>query len=51
MYVADLGSAISVSTIDDKGAYGDAVAVKGDYHYLPFAFTDGAFQLLEGVLK
>jgi hypothetical protein len=51
MHVADLGSAISVSTIQDDGSYGDAVAVKGDYHYLPFAFTDGAFQLLDGVLK
>jgi hypothetical protein len=51
MHVEDLGSAISVSTIDEKGAYGNAVAVKGDYHYLPFAFTDGAFQLLEDVLK
>jgi uncharacterized surface protein with fasciclin (FAS1) repeats len=51
MHVTDLGSSITVSTIDDKGAYGDAVAVKGDYHYLPFAFTDGAFQLLDGVLK
>jgi hypothetical protein len=51
MHITDLGSSIAVSTINDQGAYGDAVAVKGDYHYLPFAFTDGAFQLLEGVLK
>lgn len=53
--IHDSDEALSVNFYDKNGdgdtAEGNIVPVKSDYHYLPFAYTDGCFQLLEGVLK
>lgn len=53
--IYDDGETLSVGFYDKAGD-GDAserniVPVTGKYHYLPFAYTDGCFQLLDGVLK
>lgn len=51
--VTDDGSALSVNFIDGmrEKAEGNVVPVVDDYSYLPFAYSDGCFQLLDGVLK
>jgi len=51
--ITDNGQAIAVQATSQRGntAEGTPVAVVGTYNYLPFAFGDGAFQLLEGILK
>ena len=45
--INDNGSTLSVSATGQA----EAIQVVGTYSYLPFAFSDGAFQLLDGVLK
>lgn len=52
LLIADDGEAIRVSaTSQSAEAEGGPISVVGSYGYLPFAFRDGAFQLLEGILK
>lgn len=52
--VADNGTSLSVNFTEqglNKPESGAPVQVVGTYHYLPFAFSDGAFQLLDGILQ
>ena len=47
MNVADTGTKLTVSFVgSDK-----AVDVVADYSYLPFAFSDGCFHLIDGILE
>jgi hypothetical protein len=48
--VNDNGTSLSISATGE-GAEGVSVPVVDKYYYLPFAFSDGAFQLVDGVLK
>lgn len=48
--IADSGDKLSVKWIGES-ASGNEVDVVGTYYYLPFAFGDGAFQLIDTVLK
>ena len=48
--VVDNGTSLSI-TATGEGAEGVSVPVVDKYYYLPFAFSDGAFQLVDGVLK
>lgn len=48
--ILDDGSAISVRATGD-GVEGTEVSLESKYGYLPFAYSDGAFQLLNGILK
>lgn len=48
--IADSGDKLSVKWIGNT-AQGNEVDVVGTYYYLPFAFGDGAFQLIDTVLK
>ncbi len=48
--VTDSGTSLSIRATGE-GAEGVSVPVVDKYYYLPFAFSDGAFQLVEGVLK
>lgn len=48
--IIDDGASLSLASIKD-GALQNVVAVNGKYSYLPFAFSDGAFQLIDEVLK
>lgn len=51
--VIDNGSSIALQATAQRGnnPEGVTVDVVGDYNYLPFAFGDGAMQLLNGILK
>lgn len=46
--INDDGSQLSVSAIN-AGTVGNPVPVVSEYYYLPFAYGDGAFHLIEGV--
>lgn len=48
--IADSGDKLSVKW-SGASAQGNEVDVVGTYYYLPFAFGDGAFQLIDTVLK
>ena len=48
MLIEDDGSALSVRYATDGST---RVAVNNTYHYLPFAFSDGCFHLIDGILK
>jgi len=50
LQINDNGSEISIQAVGN-GATGTTVPVVSKYYYLPFAFSDGAFQLVEGVLR
>ena len=50
LQVIDNGSSLSIQATGDK-ATGAAVPVIDKYYYLPFAFSDGAMQLVEGIIK
>ena len=50
LQVIDDGQSLTIRATGE-GAEGNDVPVMSKYHYLPFAFSDGAFQLVEGVLK
>lgn len=50
LLVNDNGSELSIQALGE-GAQSTVVSVKGQYGYLPFAFSDGAFQLVDGVLR
>lgn len=53
--VSEAGNALSVTFVQKEGERaetptGNTVPVVGTYSYLPFAFSDGCFQLIDGVL-
>ena len=48
MRISDDGTALSVSL--SGAGEGNSVAVDPEYHYLPFAFADGCFHLIDGIL-
>ena len=48
MRITDDGSALSVALTDS--GQGNTVAVDPEYYYLPFAFTDGCFHFIDGIL-
>ena len=48
--INDNGSKLSVK-FEGEGATGNEVDIIPDYSYLPFAFSDGAFQMIETVLE
>ncbi len=50
LQVIDNGESLSINAVGE-GAEGIQIPVVSKYYYLPFAFSDGAFQLVEGVLK
>lgn len=50
LQIDDDGASLSVRATGN-GASGVSVAVTDKYGYLPFAFGDGAFQLINGVLR
>ena len=48
MQIEDNGAALSVRFNAEGSTF---VQVNNQYHYLPFAFSDGCFHLIDGVLK
>lgn len=49
--ITDTGSSITVNFAPQKETpVGNVVTLVGDYNYLPFAFSDGAFQMINEVL-
>ena len=46
--IIDDGKSLSIQA---QGGTADVVPVSGKYDYLPFAYSDGALQLVDGVLK
>lgn len=50
LQVFDNGSELTIQAVGQE-AKGTVVPVMGQYGYLPFAFSDGAFQLVEGVIQ
>jgi len=42
---------VKFAPMDDKTPEGNEVQLVSKYYYLPFAFSDGAFQLIDEVLK
>ena len=48
MRISDDGTHLSVSL--SGAGEGNSVAVDPEYHYLPFAFADGCFHLIDGIL-
>ena len=51
--ISDTGSAITVNFAPQGGnkPTGNVVTLVGTYHFLPFAFSDGAFQMIDTVLQ
>lgn len=50
MRISDDGKQLSISALSNGTAVGNNVPVVSKYYYLPFAFEDGAFHLIDGVL-
>lgn len=50
MRISDDGKQLSISALNNGTAVGNSVPVVSKYYYLPFAFEDGAFHLIDGVL-
>ncbi|MBQ2165839.1 MAG: fasciclin, partial [Bacteroidaceae bacterium] len=48
MQIEDNGAALSVRFNAEGSTF---VQVNNQYHYLPFAFSDGCFHLIDGILK